>query len=291
MEEKTKDGKGVGRLAIIGIIVVVALVALGTYGWLTSSKHQNQGSSTLVTEQLFTNRTVTLAGMLGNMTEGFDTNQFQVSYTGNATADLYGLRISVPVNLSVARYYNDSRVYGVVSGIPLIGNLTILDIKNGSRYYSCDLNVNNSVRSYECHQEDASNSLFSSYNFSNGRGHGFGEVMVHLSHLNVSSYRGMPCTNVFGRLNYSNSTELSKINTTAETGQQVSSVNMTFLSCVSNSDRIPLTLNMVVAAGNSTKTITVGLQLSETSFSRSSSPSIAELPGPVVNSTGFGQSG
>jgi hypothetical protein len=277
--------KGIGVLAGLVLVVVIVLVAIGAYAWLTVSKYVHPGSGGSGIKTFSANRTGTLSQVMGNMTSGFNTSQFAVSYAGNATIDIYGLQLSAPLSLSVARYYNDSRIDAVVSGIPVIGNLSIIQIKNGSRYYSCNIKVNNSKRSYDCYAEQGSNSIFSALNLSSGNSQGLGGAVVRFSDLNQSSYNGMPCTNIGGYINYANATELNKLNTSSRIGQKVSSANVTFIGCVSNAGRIPLTFRAYVVATNSSSKFSAGLQMRETEFSRNSSAAITELPGPVLNST------
>ena len=279
--------KSMGALAILALAVIIIIVALGAYAWLTLSKYLHAGSPQ-VYRALLANHTGTLSQVLGNMTGGFNTSQFAVSYSGNATVDIGGLQITLPVSVSLARYYNDSRAELDIRDIPLIGNVSSVQVKDGSSYYSCWEGVNSSRSTYSCRAQDPSNSVFTVLDMATGgqsQG-GFGPAQIHYGVVNQSSHNGMPCTNINGYFSYDNSTELDSLNISAKVGQKVSAANVTFLSCVSNQDRIPLTMGAYLTAMNGTTSFYASLQAGETSYSTSSSGAIAELPGPLANRTG-----
>jgi hypothetical protein len=278
--------RGIGTLAMLGIIIVVVIVALGAYAWLSLSRYIHTGSVQTY-KVLSANQTTTLSQLMGNMTEGFNTSQFQVSYSGNASVNIGYLQLQLPLNISVDRYNGDSRAQMAVGDIPLIGNASVVEIKNGNSYYSCSSGLNSSHRSYQCESQPASNSIFTAFNISNlGTISQGGSTPVHYGIVNQSSHNGMPCTNIDGRFNYTNSTELNSLNVSSKIGQQpISAANITFLSCISTQYRIPLTMYAYFTA-KSGNTITVAaLKLAETSYSRTSSSGITALPGPLVNST------
>ena len=278
------DGKKksrIGPLALIAIIAVVVIIALGAYAVLTLSRYFHSGSMQGF-KVLGANQTGTLSHVIRNITGGFNSNQFEVSYSGNVAVSVDGLQLSLPLKLNVSRYYNDSRAAMRLSGVPLIGNFSIVQIRNGNNYYSCSKVTRNSSAGFKCMRESESNSIFTLFNLSSGPVSG---VPVHFGIVNQSSHNGIPCTNINGYFNYSNSSELNSLNLSSRIGQRVSAANLSFLSCVS-ADKIPLTLYVYAVATNRSSTLSAALQLGENSFSNSSSQSIAELPGPVVNSTG-----
>jgi hypothetical protein len=278
----------IGPLALLAIIVVVVIVGLGAYAYVTIGKYIHTGSQQGIKIES-ANQTGTLSSVISNITGGFDTPQFAVSYSGSATVGIEGIQLSLPLVLNVSQYYNDSRASVRVSGIPLIGNLSIMQIKDGNSYYSCSQGGNNASSKYECMLQNSSNTIFNLFNFSS---EGLGNATIHFRTINQSSHNGMPCTNVGGYFNYSNTTELNNLNLSSKVGQSVSAANLTFLTCVS-SNRVPLTIDAFMTAKSGNSTTSATLQLGETAFSQTSSSAITDLPGPIVNSTGssFGQNG
>lgn len=281
-----KMNGGISPFALIMIAVVVIIIALGVYLWMSVSKFVGPANQPGF-RVLGANQVGSLAQVMQNVTGGFSANKFEVSYSGNATVSIYGLKITLPLNISVARYYNDSRASVMARGVPLLGNVSFVQIKNGSRYYSCSGGLNSSRPGYRCEAEPESNTVFQAFNLSTGSPMygALGNVTVHYGTVNQSSYQGTQCTNMDGYLSYDNSTELNSLNISSKIGQHVNSANMTFLSCVS-ADRIPLTMYAYVIASNRSTSMSAALQLGVTSFRKSSSPAIAVLPGPLVNSTG-----
>jgi hypothetical protein len=89
-----------------------------------------------------------------------------------------------------------------------------------------------------------------------------------------------------GYFSYGNSTELNSLNLSQRIGERVTEANVTFLSCVSSQDRIPLTLHAYLVASGKNMSASAALQLGETYYSRNSSAAIADLPGPLSNGTG-----
>lgn len=276
-----------GPLAILLIIALVVLVALGGYLWLTFSRYFH-GSGMQSYKILSTNQTGQLGPVLQNMTQGFSTTQFEVTYSGNAVANFGGLQLTFPLRLSLARYFNDSLARVDISGVPLIGNLSMVQIRNGSSYYSCTSGINSSKTEYQCSAEPASNSVFSLSGLllNNSQGQGLGSTEVHFGTANQSSYNGMACTNINGYFGYANASELNSLNITAQAGQQFSTANVLFLACVSTQYRIPLTMVAQLIARQGSSNTTAGLQLYENSFRTTSSAGITALPGPLKARTG-----
>lgn len=281
----------IGPLALLAIVVVVVLVGLGAYAYVTIGKYIHTGNQQgLKVESA--NQTGTLAQLMANITAGFNTTQFAATYAGNATLGLDGLQLTIPVSLGVARYYNDSTISAKLNNIPLIGNFSLVQIKNGSNYYSCTQSLNKSKPGYQCSVVSEANSIFPLLSFDtavgllNSTANGIGAAPIHYGIVNQSSHNGLPCTNLNGYFNYSNTTELNNLNLSSKIGQQVSSANMSFLTCVSGQYKVPLTMAMALVAKNGNATTTMTLQIDETSYATSSSSAIAVLPGPIVNSTG-----
>ena len=292
---------GIGPLAILLIVAVVVIIAVGAYAWITLSKYVDlSGGSQQSFKVESANQTVTLSQLMSNITAGFNTTQFSAAYAGNATIDLDGLQLTIPVSLGVARYYNDSSISAKLSKIPLIGNFSIVQIRNGSNYYSCTQSLNSSKPGYECSAVTEANSIFPLLSFDTAEGilnstaNGIGAAPVHYGIVNQSNHNGLPCTNLNGYFSYSNTTELNSLNLSSKIGQsQVSSANMSFLTCVSGQYKVPLTMAMVLVAKNGNATTTMTLHIDETAYATSSSSAIAVLPGPLVNSTttSFGRNG
>jgi hypothetical protein len=279
--------KSIGPLAILAIVVVVVLVGLGAYAYLTISKYIHTG--TTQTYKVFSaNQTGTLSEVMSNITSGFNTTQFQVAYAGNATVNIDGLQLSLPLTLNVSQYYNVSRAYLNVRNVPLVGNITSIQIKNGSTNYECWESINNSKKGYECSTQPASNSIFAVFDLASNAStsQNLGSAKVHFGSVNQSTVNGMPCTNLNGYFSYQNASDLNSLNLSSKVGQQVTSANAVFISCVSRQYNIPLTMSMYVVAKEGNSSTSASLVLEETAYSKSSSAAIAVLPGPIVNQTG-----
>jgi len=278
--------KGLAALAILLIITFVVIVAIGGYAWFTFSKYFH-GGGTQSYKILAENQTATLSSVLQNMTQGFNTTQFEVSYSGNAMVNLDGIQLVFPLTLGVAKYYNDSMAKVVIDNIPLVGNVSTIQIKNGSSYYTCESGVNSSKRGYQCSSSIESNSVFaiSGFAFNGSTPQEVGSATIHFGTPNQSSYNGMPCTNTNGYFSYANATELNSMNITSMIGQRVSSANVLFLSCVSAQYKIPLTMIVQLTAKTGNTNTTASMELYEASYSTSSSAAITALPGPLMDQT------
>jgi hypothetical protein len=278
--------KSIGALGWLAIVTLVIVIALCAYAWFALSRYLHVGGIQ-IHKILSANRTGTVSQVMGNMTEGFNTSQFEVAYSGNAIVTLEGIQLGLPVNASMARYYNDSRAEIRIQNIPILGNLTIVQIKNGNSYYSCLGSINSSLRGYQCSVQPESNSIFYILGLASNdsAAGGLGSTQMHFGTVNQSSYSGMPCTNMDGYFSFTNSSRLGNLNLSSEAVQSPQAGNVSFLSCVSDQDRIPLTIYLYVLAKSGNTATSAGLQLGETSFSRTASGNITELPGPIMNQT------
>jgi len=279
--------RSLGPLALLGIVVLVIIVAAGAYAWITLSKYIHLGGQQ-THRILGANQTASVSAVMANMTQGFNTSQFSVQYAGNASVGIYGVQLMIPVEVGLARYYNDSRAVVAATGVPVLGNVSVVQIRNGSSYYSCTKGTNASRAGYQCTQEQKSGSVLNLvYAAINGSASGqFNSTQMHFGTVNQSSYNGMPCTNMDGYFNYTNSTGLANINSGSFSGKDVQSGSLSFFACISNQDRIPLTMQLYVTANAGNSVTSGSLQLNEVSFARTSSPDITALPGPVTNQTG-----
>ncbi|MEM0159906.1 MAG: hypothetical protein QW393_04080 [Candidatus Micrarchaeaceae archaeon] len=229
------------------------------------------------------------------------TKQLNISYSGLATinAKSSGINISMkmPLSIDLMKYNSNARVNVNVSGIPLLGNLTIDIILDNGEMYSCTksslsslgLNVSPTNSSYQCQPPVPTSGLLNSTTLD-----ALSSSSIHFTSVKQSSYKGNSCllTTGYMNINTANITSTSSLSTLSSVVPTSTNVNATFSMCLSDTYYVPLTMSLKEVS-NSTSASgilsgvsgTVNLQLNETHLSTSVSPSITTLPGPIVKTS------
>ena len=264
---------------ILAIAIFIVVVIAG--GFIISSILGNSKSSTnqILVQQaaLSSNQTVGVNQLKALEAGGLSAPELDVRYSGAATFTISVVRIRAPINVTFQKYYNRSRIDVEVSDLPLIsGNLSFIDVKNGSVYYSCfgSGKTSKGAENYSCSEQPQYSTLFSILNLSNTTTSSqYGSLAIHFAQLNESSYNNMPCTNTAGYFSYSNYTAQAQAQ-----GEVPNQGNLTFETCVSDTYKLPLTLYAEVSGVKSSSISSIVLNLQESYISTNSSSGITALP-------------
>jgi hypothetical protein len=219
-----------------------------------------------------------------------------ISYTGTATVSTSGsslgnVQLSIPLKINYLKYYNDSRIYINATGIPLVGNTSIIVIvlANKTTYtciaYSASLGSafgQSSNSGYKCqagHGNLTSSLESSGISGSSEASRFLNSTNITTKFVGTEQYNGQACELLIVNGVYTNST----------TGTAKANVS----TCLSQQYYVPLNMTMQVNASSSQSTLSsitgikIGLTLNEVSIGQSTTEgAVTTLPGPVTTSFG-----
>jgi len=285
VKQKSNNGMLIKAIAALIIIVIVAYLAYS----FTKPTYSNP-----VIALLSTNKPVSMVAVVNAMINTVNaTNKLNVSYTG--TVELHidssltgSISTSAPIELSYEKYYNISRISFGISGVPLVGNMSAVFIKNGSTLYTCSktsfsgLLTSNS--NYTCTrnlnttisqiQTPGISNITNTTKELNITVHGVKEI----SNNKITCYlmRGS------GKLNI----PLNNINSSPFVGVLKSGgANVTYnlTSCVSTQYGIPINVSGSIAEINSSIQLKILFSMNATYINNNTNPEIALLPGPILS--------
>ena len=290
VKQKSNNGMLIKAIAALIIIVIVAYLAYS----FTKPTYSNP-----VIALLSTNKPVSMVAVVNAMINTVNaTNKLNVSYTGNVELHIVELHInsfltgslstSAPIEFSYKKYYNISRISFGISGVPLVGNMSAVFIKNGSTLYTCSktsfsgLLTSNS--NYTCTknlnttisqiQTPGISNITNTTKELNITVHGVKEI----SNNKITCYlmRGS------GKLNI----PLSNTNSSPFVGVLKSGgANVTYnlTSCVSTQYGIPINVSGSIAEINSSIQLKILFSMNATYINNNTNPEIALLPGPILS--------
>ncbi|MGC9190634.1 MAG: hypothetical protein ACP5FR_01845 [Candidatus Micrarchaeia archaeon] len=218
------------------------------------------------------------------------TARLNVSYSGYAqltakSKTMGNMSERMPLNISYEKFYNTSRFAINIANAPLFGNISIVEIANGSTKYSCSsmrsfpLSSNNT--GYQCeknsNQETQTVPVSSATNITQEQG-----IMLH-GVKQLSSNNGQ-CYLVHGSGIMKNIMQAPQASQYQQQTAQNVSYNIT--TCILTDQGIPLNLTAQIVLGNETAPLTVGIYLDLKSISNNTSADIAVLPGPLESLNG-----
>ena len=285
VKQKSNNGMLIKAIAALIIIVIVAYLAYS----FTKPTYSNP-----VIALLSTNKPVSMVAVVNAMINTVNaTNKLNVSYTGNVELHINSfltgsLSTSAPIEFSYKKYYNISRISFGISGVPLVGNMSAVFIKNGSTLYTCSktsfsgLLTSNS--NYTCTknlnttisqiQTPGISNITNTTKELNITVHGVKEI----SNNKITCYlmRGS------GKLNI----PLSNTNSSPFVGVLKSGgANVTYnlTSCVSTQYGIPINVSGSIAEINSSIQLKILFSMNATYINNNTNPEIALLPGPILS--------
>ncbi|MGC8652083.1 MAG: hypothetical protein ACP5UH_02425 [Candidatus Micrarchaeia archaeon] len=296
--------KGAGRAAkAIVAVIIIALMAYAAY-YLISPQHASSvsSSSNRVIAMLATHKPVSAFAVANAMSGLMNASQkLNVSYTGSVgistrSALLGNFSESMPLSMSYQKYYNISRVTVSLSGVPVLGNISVVEILNKTVRYTCTkmpalgILSNSSSTGFQC-EKNASSSSPSAINLS------VSNLTALSDKLNITvvgvkelSYNKQQCYLMegHGKVNIpqSISSSASPIALTPVSGSAAFTYNIT--SCVSLQYGLPLNFSLEMAGGNTTSPVKVSLAFNEVSIGTNTNAQISALPGPIENASGIG---
>ena len=202
---------------------------------------------------------------------------YNASYSGSAqiTAKLGGISvpITVPIQISVQRYYNDSSTQVAISSIPVVGSKNITMVKLNSTLYTCTpSSLTSSSSPLNCSQSAVPQNS------------SIGILSVASSNLNLTVgsvstgiYQGLPCVVL-------NTTFATQSNSSAQSASPLlgsiggfsSGLSGGINSCIYEPNYLPLTLAINAKIGSGANATTVAFTIHETSMnSQTSAQAIA----------------
>ena len=291
VKQKSNNGMLIKAIAALIIIVIVAYLAYS----FTKPTYSNP-----VIALLSTNKPVSMVAVVNAMINTVNaTNKLNVSYTG--TVELHidssltgSISTSAPIELSYEKYYNISRISFGISGVPLVGNMSTVIIKNGSTLYTCSktsfsgLLTSNS--NYTCIRN--LNTTISQIQTP-----GISNITNTTKELNITVHGVREISNNkitcylmqgSGKLNIPlNNTNSSPFVGVLKSGGANVTYNLT--SCISTQYGIPINVSGSIAEINSSIQFKILFSMNATYINNNTNPEIALLPGPILsNPTFFG---
>ena len=280
-----------GAIAVAIVIVVVAVLLLSSH------------SSTGLVSVLPPGKTVSLKQLGSLVLQHLNsTSQLNVSYSAVALLTLEGsaggsggsgVTMTVPFEVSLLKYRNSSRLSISAVGVPIVGNFSLVAIRNNSRSsYVCTKSalssfLNSSApATYTCSRSNASvtSSLLNSSSSFGVSSAASSLNSITLKAVGLRSYKGEQCVLVSGEGN-------ATVNGTA--GAAAHRIGYNITSCLSNIYYVPLNFSMSTSTTNTLfGSYSLKLSMNETSLGTSvTDAEVVSLPGPVQNSTYVGTGG
>ncbi|MGC9190633.1 MAG: hypothetical protein ACP5FR_01840 [Candidatus Micrarchaeia archaeon] len=299
--QNTNSGSSatIAKIAVAAVILVVAIYVI--YVHATSQL----GSTNRVIAMLSTNKPVSMFAIANAMAVTVNSiSKLNVTYTGSATLTLYtaltgNMSMSLPISMKYEKYYNISRASASVSGIPLVGGMDIIAIKNSSKMYTC---TNQSIGGII--GTGSNQSGFKCYVVSNKTAGSANVNLTSLSKVFNVSVRGIkevyynktPCYLMAGngKASINPNAIASFENMPEQYGVGPSSpVNFTYniTGCVSMQYGIPLNMSAKIKIGNESSPMDISLLIKATGVNSDTNAQIGNLPGPVTNASSISSLG
>ncbi|MGC8688264.1 MAG: hypothetical protein ACP5RQ_02595, partial [Candidatus Micrarchaeia archaeon] len=266
-------------VVIMFAIIVYAVYYFFNYGGFPSSNSNNSVTSILATHKPA--KIINLANVIINYTN--NTKQLNVSYNGSitliSTSTLTGsMSINIPMKIEYEKYYNLSRTMLNLNNVPLLENLSFVEISNKSEQYSCA----NSSSSFALTGSNG----FKCQNITSNKTLSELPININLKEVNFdiiesfnkTSYKGQPCYVINGNGIINIPANLTSKYTLAK-NSTLQRLNYSINGCMSTQFGLPLNLSMAL----STNTMKILITLAETNFNANTNPTIAKLPGPIEN--------
>ena len=283
-----KKGKGKAKKAIAGLAVVVLIVA--AYLLLL----QKPASSSAIYSSLAPGKTLPLNKFVQLVNSSiFYANRTNVSYSGaisfNESSSSFSTSYTVPMHMTLLKNGSDERAYLSVK-MPYVGNLSIIEISKGGKYYACVNStslpvgtVNSTNSSYVCIYQAAMSNFIGLRNNVSG--------MVHVLSSTKSSYNGRPCILVKGYLRANESSLTSSLSSLSTPASNLGNMTANFSMCLAENTNMLLSLLLTSHSAitnpttNASASLSMTMSLNETALSSVVPGNLATLPGPVLNST------
>ena len=298
---------GIGVIALIVIAIAVYFLVISPPGGAGLLSGSNPLLSILSSKNQ-----PTVSMVAGTIIKKFNqTQQLSVSYTGLATVSLRSsltgsITMAMPVVISFEKYANNTRVGINATGIPILGNLSIISISlaNGTAYNcqsgaslfgsSYGTGAGTTVQAkpgYTCTKTVQKSIVSSALNLS-------AQSQLNSTALNgtkvnfegTKSYRGQQCylVGVNGTINQSAQAAGSSVQSPFSAGSGAYKYSAS--ACLSPSYYIPLNVTFSLSSSAQNASISsINFVMNETSLSgQTSLAQISALPGPVTNSSSAG---
>ncbi|MGC8568221.1 MAG: hypothetical protein ACP5LP_03200, partial [Candidatus Micrarchaeia archaeon] len=220
-------------IAIFAVAVMAAVAAYSlkqqVYGSANMMQQASGSASSALYSKLSSSKTMPIkefsnltTGGLGNMSE------LNISYAGAVHANMLSggmqVNLNIPLIISIAKFKNSTvnitRLYLSMKSIPVLGNMSMIIVKNGTNTYVCSntslLNSGLSVGSsagaslgYQCQQSTSTSSNLNISSVINSTV--ANSIKLEISNVKEVSYKGNSAVEVAGLIN-ANLSSLSSLN-------------------------------------------------------------------------------
>ncbi|MGC8730411.1 MAG: hypothetical protein ACP5RP_03455 [Candidatus Micrarchaeia archaeon] len=305
-------------IAIFAVAVMAAVAAYSlkqqVYGSANMMQQASGSASSALYSKLSSSKTMPIkefsnltTGGLGNMSE------LNVSYAGAVHANMLSggmqVNLNIPLIISIAKFKNSTvnitRLYLSMKSIPVLGNMSMIIVKNGTNTYVCSnsslLNSGLSVGSsagaslgYQCQQSTSTSSNLNISSVINSTV--ANSIKLEISNVKEVSYKGNSAVEVAGLIN-ANLSSLSSLNSQSSVlgSSQIPNITINYTMNVSPLYHIPYSVymkfNIPKIPNSSVSFNDLYIILNETSMSTSTSASIAKLPANVSSPASYGTPG
>ncbi len=265
-QQQQQKGKKNHMLRNAFLIVIVLIIAAIVYFYYT---YLNGGATLTLVSALASNPSALQTTVMQKINSY---PQFSLSYAGMATMNITTPQgdpvVALPFLLSYQKYNNNTRTTIDLTNFPIIGSLNavVISLNNGTTVYACygASNVYTCSKASGTSQQVVQNitNQFGLNNFGTGT----------IASAVPSGYNNMPCFAISG----SGALQGQSIFTNGQ------NATATFTGCFSASYYVPLWLNATIVPHSGPP---VMINMHVVNISQSSSQSITQLPGPLVNIT------
>ncbi|MGC8649242.1 MAG: hypothetical protein ACP5UN_03445, partial [Candidatus Micrarchaeia archaeon] len=278
INDKSNSTKLIKEVSIVIILIVVIIAA---FYFIYSSgllELNNPVVGTLAMHKPI--NLTTLTSILANFVN--KTKQLNISYNGTLTlssvSQITGnIKTSIPMKIEYEKYYNLSRTTLNFNDVPMLENMSLVEISNKSKQYLCIKSSSSFTGNsgFQC-QSAASNQTLSASLIN---------MILKKTNLNITvngvneaSYQGLSCYIIKGngviKIPYNLTSEFSISQSITQ-----QKLNYSINGCVSTQFGLPLNLSVALST-NATKIL---ITLEVTNLNYNTNPTIAKLPGPIEN--------
>ncbi|MCL4373959.1 MAG: hypothetical protein M1360_04825 [Candidatus Marsarchaeota archaeon] len=279
----------------IAAIVVLALISYLAYYIIHGA---SSSSSNPVIAMLAAHKPVNFLSAANTMFNYVNkTKQLNVSYNGSASlvmsSALTGsVTLSMPVQIVYEKYYNISRISASLKGVPLVGNLSFVEIANRSVRYSCtntsSLSLLAGASGFKCTKstQNASVASISTASITSiNTTYIEKELNITIEGVKEASYNKQSCYLMEGAGKVSLPSNFTSAYSLVPLSSGPDNFTYNISSCVSLQYGLPLNISISIASTNKTSPTKIAISLNEVSLNTNTNPSIATLPGPIVNTS------
>ena len=289
--KQTAHSSSTMPIKIAAVIIILAIIAYAVYYFFNSIS----APSSPVIEMLSMHKPINFANLTNTMfTYANSMNKLNVSYNSSFTivsssAFLGNETMTIPMNIKYKKYYNTSRIEIYLKSIPMMGDVSIVEITNKSLHYSClnnSLSIFSGYTGFVCQNSSTLNKISPSLMPVINENLMKTNFNIIVEGTNVTSYKGQSCYLMKGNGVIKIPANFT-FNNTSLSSSSYTNLLYNISSCISSQYGLPLNLTMTIMNTNKTyNTLNkILLKFEEINLNTNTNSNITILPGPIQNTT------